>query len=301
MDQANSPQKVAPARAPYTDHSPLAGIDRVIAIGSGKGGVGKSTVTVLLAHALRAAGHKVAILDADIYGPSIPRMLGVQGQPELNDQNKMIPLVGHSIPCMSMGFLMAADTAAIWRGPMLSKAIHQLARGTDWKSGQSSVVSRQKKNSAFPDFLTSCLPGFLLPNDRRPTTDDSLLLLDLPPGTGDVHLSMVQQLPVSAAILVTTPQQVATDDARKCATMFQKLNIPILGIVENMAYLEPTPGEKIYPFGQGGGPFLAEGLAVPLLASLPLDPALGAALDKGEAPTESQLKSLENTLTRLSN
>jgi len=207
---------------PQINHQPLPGVERVIAIASGKGGVGKSTTTVMLAHALASLGQPVAILDADIYGPSIPRMLGLSGQPEIRDGH-MLPPQNHGIACNSMGFLVAEEQAAVWRGPMVSKALNQLARGTHWSEvrGQGSEVrGQEKENNPTSDI-------------RHPTSVK--LLVDFPPGTGDVQLSMAQQTPLSGAIIVTTPQAVAVADARKCANMFEKMQIPVLGIIENMS------------------------------------------------------------------
>lgn len=237
-----------PLKPAQWSHNRLEGVERVIAVASGKGGVGKSTLTLLLAHQMQQLGQKVGILDADIYGPSVPRMLGLpQGsKPEIH-QDKMVPLEHHGIVCNSMGFLLEESQAAIWRGPMVTKALHQLARLTAWPNLQ-------------------------------------LLLVDMPPGTGDVHLSMVQQVPLDGVILVTTPQEVALMDARKCADMFRKVNIPILGVVENMSWFEDSTGQRHYPFGTGGGTKLAEECKAPLLARLPLFPTLASMMDAGEKP-----------------
>lgn len=216
---------------------PLEHVRRVIAVASGKGGVGKSTLTVNLAHALRDAGKKTGVLDADIYGPSIPRMLHVSGRPEFAE-NKMLPLVGHGISCMSIGFI-TGDEAAILRGPMISKALTQLLRLTRWGTKTEPMDT---------------------------------LLVDMPPGTGDVHLSMAQLVPLSGAIIVTTPQEVALADARKAAIMFQKVGVPILGVVENMS------GDM---FGAGGGQKLADEFSVPLLGTIPLDADICKAADNG--------------------
>lgn len=227
-----------PAKKPAVwNKEPLAHVRHVIAIASGKGGVGKSTLTVNLAHALRDTGKKTGILDADIYGPSVPRMLNVSGRPEFED-GKMIPLTGHGIACMSIGFI-TGDEAAILRGPMISKALTQLLRLTRW----GTTVE---------------------PMDT--------LLIDMPPGTGDVHLSMAQLVPLTGAIITTTPQEVALSDARKAAIMFQKVDVPIVGVVENMS------GGM---FGAGGGQKLADELGVPLLASIPLDADICRAGDAG--------------------
>lgn len=220
--------------------TPIEGVKKVIAVASGKGGVGKSTTTVNLAHALVSAGKKVGILDADIYGPSIPHMLGLPNAQPAIVNNKMQPALAHGIKAMSMAFI-TGDEAAILRGPMISKSLQQMLRFTEW--GNLDV-----------------------------------LLVDMPPGTGDIHLSMAQQVPLSGAIIVTTPQKVATMDAAKCAKMFVKLNVKILGIVENMC------GDI---FGQGGGQILADEFRVPLLASIPLDAAIRTAAERGQAPQDT--------------
>lgn len=223
--------------------TPVEGVARVIAVASGKGGVGKSTTTVNVARALMRRGWRVGVLDADIYGPSLPRMLGLgdEGQPPVVD-GKMMPPASDGLPCMSMAFITGAE-AAILRGPMISKALHQLLRFTRW--GQLDA-----------------------------------LLVDMPPGTGDIHLSLAQQVPLSGAIIVTTPQEVAVMDARKCLAMFQKLNVKVLGVVENMSWLE-TPAGRLALFGEGGGVKLAAGCGVPFLGGVPIDAAIGQAAEQG--------------------
>jgi len=217
--------------------APLPGVKKIIAVASGKGGVGKSTVAVNLALAFAAQGKRVGLLDADIYGPSIPHMMGIAKSPEMHD-GKMTPLENHGVACMSIGFII--DQAAILRGPMITKALNQLLRLTRWGT------------------------------DAAPL---DVLLVDMPPGTGDIHLSMVQQAPVDGTIIVTTPQQVAVIDAKKCAEMFQKVNVPILGVIENMR------GEL---FGNGGGEALAKEIGVPLLGNVPADAKIREASDNGK-------------------
>lgn len=212
-------------------------VKRVIAVASGKGGVGKSTTSVNLALALTKAGKRVGILDADIYGPSIPRMMGLSGKPEFKE--KMIPLSSHGVKCMSMGFI-TGDEAAVLRGPMITKTLNQLLRMSEWGTADAPL---------------------------------DMLLVDMPPGTGDIHLSMAQQVPLSGAIIVTTPQEVAVMDARKCASMFTKVNVPVIGVIENMS------GSV---FGSGGGARLATELSVPLLGSVAMDGAIVNATDSGQ-------------------
>ena len=287
--------------------APLDGVSRVIAVASGKGGVGKSTTTVMLAHAMAAMGQRVGILDADIYGPSIPRMLGLSGKPEIKN-DKMVPLAAsfiapvakhsvshmergsglaqspdcapaspcsvtpqYSIACNSMGFLLDESQAAVWRGPMITKALYQLARLTDWGFRIENQESRIENNSRFQ-----------IPDSRFS------LLVDMPPGTGDIHLSMVQQVPLNGVILVTTPQEIAVQDALKCADMFRKVSVPIMGVIENMSWLE-TPAGRMEPFGSGGGAKLAAACGAPLLAKIPLMPELTQLLDHGKTPTAEMI------------
>ncbi len=227
------------------NRQPVEGVKRIIAVASGKGGVGKSTTSVNLALALAEAGARVGLLDADIYGPSIPRMLGllVQGQPELKD-DKMLPPRGNGIPCMSIGFVIP-DKAAILRGPMITKALSQLLRATHWD-------------------------------------DLDILLIDMPPGTGDIHLSLAQQTPIDGAVIVTTPQAVAVEDARKCAETFRKLDVLLLGVVENMSWFTDPAGNRHALFGAGGGQALAAEFGMKLLAQVPMEQGLREAADAGQ-------------------
>ena len=236
-------------RPPSINHTPLPHVTRILAVASGKGGVGKSTVTTNLAHALAAAGKRVGILDADIYGPSIPRMLGLETylKPEIAD-GQMLPPTAHGIRAMSMA-LITGDDAAVLRAPMITKALVQFLRLTRWG------------DAAHP-----C----------------DILLVDLPPGTGDVTLSLAQNAKLDGLLLVTTPQDVAVIDADKCAQAFGKLGVPLLGVVENMSHFITPTGESLALFGAGGGAQLAEKYGSRLLAQLPLDPALGRAGDGGE-------------------
>ncbi len=215
--------------------NPLEGIKNVIAVASGKGGVGKSTTAVNLALALQQEGAKVGILDADIYGPSIPRMLGIEGKPESQDGKSLEPMGGHGIQAMSIGFMIDDETPMIWRGPMVTQALEQLLRDTRWKN---------------LDYL----------------------VIDLPPGTGDVQLTLAQKVPVSGAVIVTTPQDIALLDARKGLKMFEKVEVPVLGIVENMSiHICSECGHAEHIFGSGGGNLMSEQYNVDFLGALPLD------------------------------
>ncbi|HVA74165.1 MAG TPA: Mrp/NBP35 family ATP-binding protein [Acidimicrobiales bacterium] len=216
---------------------------RVIGISSGKGGVGKSSITVNLAVSLARQGHDVAVLDADVYGFSVPGMLGVHETPTVKGQ-KMTPPVAFGVKCMSMGFFIDDEQPVIWRGPMLHKALEQFLVDVDWGD---------------PEFL----------------------LVDMPPGTGDVALSMAQYLPTSEVYVVTTPQPAARRVAQRSAFMAKKLNLPLRGVIENMSWMAGPGGERQYPFGQGGGEELAAALKVPLLGQVPLDPSLRQGGDEG--------------------
>ena len=215
--------------------APLPNVKNIIVVASGKGGVGKSTVSANLALALQAEGAKVGVLDADIYGPSQPRMLGVSGKPESPDGKTIIPMQAHGLSVMSIGFLVEEDTPMIWRGPMVTQAMMQLLTDTRWEQ---------------LDYL----------------------IVDLPPGTGDIQLTLSQKVPVAGAVIVTTPQDIALLDARKALKMFEKVDVPVLGIVENMAtHVCSNCGHEEHIFGEGGGERMAAQYAVPYLGSLPLD------------------------------
>ncbi|MEJ0009115.1 MAG: Mrp/NBP35 family ATP-binding protein [Alphaproteobacteria bacterium] len=230
-------------------------VKRILAVASGKGGVGKSTVTVSLAAALTTMGWNIGILDADIYGPSIPRMLGLDAwlPPEVKD-GRMLPPVARGIRAMSIA-LITGDKPAVLRGPMISKALQQLLRSTQWGEAQHELDA---------------------------------LLIDMPPGTGDIALSLAQLVPLDGAIIVTTPQQVAVADADKAAQMFLRVDVPLLGVIENMSWFE-TGGARHALFGEGGGAALAQKHGVPFLGSVPLEPGLGIAADRGEAYSGSAL------------
>ena len=226
------------AHAPQGTLAPLPRIRNVIAVGSGKGGVGKSTTAVNLAIALAQDGARVGVLDADVYGPSIPTMLGLTGRPDSPDGKAIEPMRAHGLDAMSIGLMVEQDTPMIWRGPKATSALTQLLEQTLWGSeGQLDY-----------------------------------LIVDLPPGTGDIQLTLAQKIPVAGAIVVTTPQDVATLDARKALRMFEKVNVPVLGLIENMAvHVCSNCGHVEHLFGQGGGERIAAQYGVPLLGSLPLD------------------------------
>ena len=233
------------AHAVQPNLSPLPRIRNILAVGSGKGGVGKSTTAVNLALALSAEGARVGVLDADVYGPSVPMMLGLSGRPDSPDGKSIEPMRAHGVEAMSIGFLVEQDTPMIWRGPMATSALTQLLTETLWG-------------------------------------DLDYLIVDLPPGTGDIQLTLAQKIPVAGAIVVTMPQDVATLDARKALKMFEKVQVPVLGIVENMAVHVCTQcGHGEHLFGQGGGERMAAQYGVPLLGSLPLELAIREQGDAG--------------------
>jgi len=236
--------RVTASRPVLGDKGMIPGVKNVIAVSSGKGGVGKSTVAVNLACALQASGAKVGILDADVYGPNVPLMLGVKGQPEVKDK-KIQPFVQYGLQIMSMALLVAEDQPVIWRGPMLHSAVRQFLFDVAW-------------------------------------TDLDYLVVDLPPGTGDAQLSLSQQAHLMGAVIVTTPQDVSVLDVKKAIRMFQSVNVPMLGIVENMAWFTP-PGstEKYHIFGEGGGARIEREFGLPLLGQIPIEIAVREGGDKG--------------------
>jgi ATP-binding protein involved in chromosome partitioning len=225
---------------------PIKGVKNIIAVASGKGGVGKSTTAVNLALALSAEGANVGILDADIYGPSQPRMLGINQQPESKDGNSLEPVMSHHLQSMSIGYLVEEDTPMIWRGPMVTQALEQLLKDTRWH-------------------------------------DLDYLVVDLPPGTGDTQLTLAQKIPVSGAVIITTPQDIALIDARKGLKMFEKVNVPVLGVIENMSiHICSKCGHEEHIFGQGGGLRMAQESEVDFLGSLPLDIKIREEVDSGK-------------------
>jgi ATP-binding protein involved in chromosome partitioning len=224
---------------------PIPGVRNLIAVGSGKGGVGKTTVSVNLALALSKLGHRTGLLDADVYGPNVPLMMGIREAPRAAG-DRIKPLEQHGIQLMSMGFLNPGDKPLIWRGPMLNSVIQQFLRGVDW-------------------------------------ADLEYLVIDLPPGTGDVQLTLIQTAPVTGAIIVTTPSEVSLEDARKAVLMFQQVRVNVLGIVENMSYMiVPGTSQKVDVFGEGGGKRTAQAMNVPFLGELPLDPSIRIGGDTGK-------------------
>ena len=220
-------------------------VKNIIAIASGKGGVGKSTTAVNLALALSAEGARVGMLDADIYGPSQPTMLGITEKPESTDGKNLNPLIGHGIQAMSIGFLIDVETPMVWRGPMVTQALEQLLNNTNW-------------------------------------SELDYLVVDLPPGTGDIQLTLAQRVPVTGAVIVTTPQDIALIDARKGLKMFEKVGIPIIGVVENMSlHICSACGHEERIFGEGGGERMCKDYSVEFLGALPLDGAIRADTDAG--------------------
>jgi ATP-binding protein involved in chromosome partitioning len=240
------------AASPMSKQAEIPGVAAVIAVASGKGGVGKSTTALNLALGLRDLGLRVGLLDADIYGPSVPRLTGIHEKPQLNDERKMIPIVRFGLAIMSIGFLVEEDTAMIWRGPMVMSAITQMLRDVAW--------------------------GTL-----------DILVVDMPPGTGDAQLTLAQNVPLKGAVIVSTPQDLSLIDARRGLAMFKKVNVPVLGIIENMSYFQcPHCGTQSDIFGHGGARHEAERLAVPFLGEIPLHMSIRATSDSGTPVVESE-------------
>lgn len=238
--------------SPMARQSEIPGVAAVIAVASGKGGVGKSTTALNLALGLRDLGLKVGLLDADIYGPSMPRLTGLHRKPELDGERKMIPLRRFGLAIMSIGFLVEEETAMIWRGPMVMSAVTQMLRDVAW--------------------------GTL-----------DVLVVDMPPGTGDAQLTLAQNVPLKGAVIVSTPQDLSLIDARRGLAMFKKVNVPVLGIVENMSYFQcPHCGTKSDIFGHGGARHEAEKLGVPFLGEIPLHMAIRATSDAGNPVVDSE-------------
>ncbi len=238
--------------SPMSKQSEIPGVSAVIAVASGKGGVGKSTTALNLALGLRDLGLRVGLLDADIYGPSVPRLTGIREKPQLNNDKKMIPIMRFGLAIMSIGFLVDEDTAMIWRGPMVMSAITQMLRDVVW--------------------------GTL-----------DVLVVDMPPGTGDAQLTLAQNVPLKGAVIVSTPQDLSLIDARRGLAMFKKVNVPVLGIVENMSYFQcPHCGTRSDIFGHGGARHEAERLGVPFLGEIPLHMSIRATSDAGTPVVASE-------------
>ena len=245
IDGVNSVDVTMSARVPQDTKIKDLNIKNIIAVGSGKGGVGKSTIAVNLAVALAKCGASVGLLDADIYGPNVPTMMGVDALPPTPQDKKIQPAMAYGVKVMSIGFMVTPGQPLIWRGPMLHSAIKQFLQDVDW--------------------------GHL-----------DYLIVDLPPGTGDVQLSLVQTVPLSGGVIVTMPQQVSFDDAARAVSMFKKMEVPVLGIVENMSYLMLEDGSLRRLFGEGGGERLAHLARAPLLANIPIDEGVRIGGDQGQ-------------------
>jgi len=254
IDDRSAPAK-QPAKAPtgphgqsadpFADRQKLPGVRKVIAVASAKGGVGKSSVAVNLALALRDQGHRVGLLDADVYGPSVPTMLGLDEGPEITQDKRILPVPCHDLQVISMGLLMSPDQPVIWRGPLVFSAIKQFLKDVQW-------------------------------------SDLDYLVVDMPPGTGDAQLTLVQQVPLSGVVMVTTPQEVALADVRRGIRMFRDVDVPVLGVVENMSYFVcPDSGKQYDIFGHGGGAAVAQQYDLPLLGEIPIDPSIRTGGDSG--------------------
>jgi ATP-binding protein involved in chromosome partitioning len=249
---SHKPPQQPASGSPMSRQAEIPGVAAVIAVASGKGGVGKSTTALNLALGLRDLGLRVGLLDADIYGPSVPRLTGIREKPQLNDDKKMIPIVRFGLSIMSIGFLVEEDTAMIWRGPMVMSAITQMLRDVAW--------------------------GTL-----------DVLVVDMPPGTGDAQLTLAQNVPLKGAVIISTPQDLSLIDARRGLAMFKKVNVPVLGIVENMSYFQcPHCGTRSDIFGHGGARHEAERLGVPFLGEIPLHMSIRAMSDSGTPVVESE-------------
>lgn len=242
--KTTAPAQGQPAQSPWTGQARMPGVKHVVAVASGKGGVGKSTVSVNLSCALKHLGLKVGLLDCDIYGPSIPLMMGVNEKPTISEDEKLVPPENYGIKLMSMGFLIEGDNPVIWRGPMIMKTIQQ--------------------------FITTVAWG-----------DLDVLLVDLPPGTGDAQLSLCQTVPLDGGVIITTPQEASLGVVRKGIAMFHKVNVPILGIVENMSYFTAPNGERIEIFGHGGGKAEAARQNAPFLGEIPIFTEIREGGDRG--------------------
>ncbi|MBM3844680.1 MAG: Mrp/NBP35 family ATP-binding protein, partial [Verrucomicrobia bacterium] len=238
---------------PWAGQNRVAGVSKIIAVASGKGGVGKSTCSVNLAIALKQLGFRVGLLDCDIYGPSIPLMMGIRQKPEISAEEKLLPPMAHGIKLMSMGFLLDGDTPVIWRGPMIVKTIQQFLFAVDWG-------------------------------------DLDYLLVDLPPGTGDAQLTLCQTVPLDGGVIITTPQEASLGVVRKGIAMFEKVNVKILGIVENMSYFTTPQGERVEIFGHAGGRAEAARMKLPFLGEIPIFTEIRVGGDQGQPVTATSPK-----------
>jgi len=234
-----------PGRPGMPERAPIAGVKALIAVASGKGGVGKTTVAVNLAIALQRMGSSVGLLDADVYGPNVPTMLGTTEQPQALSEREILPVQAYGVKMISMGLLNPGDRPMIWRGPMLHSVLQQFLRSVVWG-------------------------------------DLDYLIVDLPPGTGDIQLSLIQSVPLTGAVLVTTPSVVALADVRKAIEMFRQVNVEVLGVVENMSFYDAPGGQRVYIFGQGEGKRVAEMFAVPFLGEIEIDPQIRLGGDTGK-------------------
>lgn len=266
--QLLTPERKPAERDPWSGRGRLPGARRIIAVGAGKGGVGKSTVAVNLALTLQQSGLRVGVLDADIYGPSVPMLLGLEDgaqRARMNDQKQILPLEAYGLAVVSFGFFLGAASPAVWRGPMVGKAVTQFSRGVVW-----------------PDL--------------------DVLVVDLPPGTGDVPLSLAQAVVVDGAVVVTTPQRLAATEAAKAVAMFASLEVPLLGVVENMSHATCACGRRSRPFGSGGGARLANDAGIPLLGQLPFEEGMVEDADRGApamiAAPESEVAQVMRSIAR---
>jgi ATP-binding protein involved in chromosome partitioning len=253
LPAASATGAAAATSSPWANQSKIPGIKRTVAVASGKGGVGKSTTSVNLACALEHLGAAVGLLDCDIYGPSIPLMMGVHQRPTISAQEKLVPPANHGVKVMSMGLLLEGDAPVIWRGPMIMKTIQQFVNSVEWG-------------------------------------DLDYLLVDLPPGTGDAQLSLCQTVPLDGGVIVTTPQEASLGVVRKGIAMFEKVNVPILGIIENMSYFTTPSGERVEIFGHGGGRAEAERRGIPFLGEVPIFTEIRESGDRGIPVVVSQPK-----------
>ncbi len=255
LDDRSAPQQAprgphGQSPDPFADRAKLPGVKKIIAVASAKGGVGKSSVAVNLALALSASGHKVGLMDADVYGPSVPTMLAMDEGPEVTEDKKIHPVISHGLQVISMGLLLPPDQPVIWRGPLVFSAIKQFLKDVQW-------------------------------------ADLDFLVVDMPPGTGDAQLTLIQQVPLSGVVMVTTPQEVALADVRRGIRMFGETEVPVLGIVENMSYFVcPDSGKQYDIFGHGGGAEVAKQYDLPLLGEIPIDPAIREGGDAGKPAVE---------------